>query len=105
MIRGALLFGLFSCAAVAAMSAVPTAPLYAQNRDSVATREQLEQDIRRFQGRWREQWIQSMVERGAGIFSWEYVELPDFQFGNYTPNILHRVIQVREKQLDRRGAE
>ncbi len=72
-------------------SAIPVSPLESQNRDSVQTRQRLERDIGRFQNRWRDQWQQSMIERGAGVFNFENRELIDFEFGNYTPNILRLV--------------
>jgi hypothetical protein len=83
----ALVLGTSMLVCLGVMSAAPSARLGAQNRDSVNTRNALERDIRRFQQRWRDQWIKSMVERGEGISNWERDTL-DNAYGNFTSRLL-----------------
>ncbi len=87
-IRRTFVFGVLCIVLIMLTSAAPATALTAQNRDSVKTQERLQRDIKRFQNHWQDEWQESMIERGAGVFTVDSVAIRDVQYGNFTPNIL-----------------
>jgi hypothetical protein len=63
-------------------AAVPAAP-----NDSIRLREALEGDIAKFQQRWRDLWLKSIIAGGGGWMNMEQVGV-DERFGFYSPDLL-----------------